>query len=202
MRALGAERADIEGVRAQRHGERGIVELGIMGQGHHRGAAVGLEALQRLVRPFGRDGDTGKALVAGEGGARIDHGHEIARQRRHPRHRLRDVDGAHQDAAQARVEHLDEDRRRRVSTVRCDPRRARGARPRAASSSSAISPDAVPSSMKLCCPVLRSVRSAALRPSRLAASARWRRASFIRRARRRPGSCRRRRARLPRPARC
>src|SRR3954452_2111702 len=41
MRALRAERTDIEALRAQRHGERRVVELRVVRQGHDRRAVVG-----------------------------------------------------------------------------------------------------------------------------------------------------------------
>ena len=47
-----AERADVEALRAQRHGECRVVELGIVGQGHDRRAMVRLQPLERFVRPF------------------------------------------------------------------------------------------------------------------------------------------------------
>src|SRR3546814_16479309 len=50
MSPLAAQRADIEGFRAQRHGERRIVELRIVSQGDNGGAAVGCERRQRVVR--------------------------------------------------------------------------------------------------------------------------------------------------------
>src|SRR5260370_1220445 len=105
-----AERADIESVRPQRGDERGVIQLGIVRQGDDRGPPIELELRQRLVRPFGRERDVGEACVAGKRGARIDHGHEVAGDRRHPRQRLGNMHGTDDEAAQARVEDLDEDR--------------------------------------------------------------------------------------------
>src|SRR6266851_1238454 len=101
-----AQRADIEGLRAQGGGQRGIVELGIVRQSDDRGAAVGPQHRHGIVRPFGRESDAGKAQLAGEGAARIDDRDRVAGERRH--------------LGQRRVENLDEDRAAR----RFDGRRA------------------------------------------------------------------------------
>src|SRR6185437_6129062 len=110
MGFLGAEGADIEGVRAQRRCQRGVIELRIVGQGDDGSAAIELQCRQGIVRPLGRERDVGEALVAGKGGARIDDGDEVSRDCRHARQRLGDMHGADDDAAQPRIEHLDEDR--------------------------------------------------------------------------------------------
>src|SRR3546814_4084707 len=75
MSPLAAQRADIEGFRAQRHGERRIVELRIVSQGDNGGAAVGCERRQRVVRPFLRQRDAGKAFRCREGAARRSEEH-------------------------------------------------------------------------------------------------------------------------------
>ncbi len=75
---LRAERADIEAVARERMGERGIVDLRIVGERDEGGVAVDAERRQRHVRPFGDHLHVGKALGRGEGGARIDDGHVVA----------------------------------------------------------------------------------------------------------------------------
>ncbi len=96
-----------------------------MGQGHHGGARVRLQLLQRLVRPVLADIDAGKARIARERAARVDHGDVVAGEARHRHQRLGDVHRADHDQAQRRVEHLDEqrpalgrDRRASVAAVR------------------------------------------------------------------------------------
>ena len=70
--ALRAERADVEAFRAQRHRERRIVELRIVRQCYDRRAVVGLQPLQSLVGPFGREFQTGEARFGGKGLPGVD----------------------------------------------------------------------------------------------------------------------------------
>src|SRR4051812_32462700 len=55
VRALRAERADIEALRAQRDRKRRIIELRIVRQRNDRRAVIGLQPFQCLVGPFGRE---------------------------------------------------------------------------------------------------------------------------------------------------
>ena len=81
-----------------------------MGQGHHGGARIGPQLLERLVRPVLPHVDAGKAGIAGKGAARVDHGDVVARKARDRHQRLGDVHGTHHHEAKRRVEHLDEQR--------------------------------------------------------------------------------------------
>ena len=105
MGLLRAERADIEAVPRQRMGERGIVDLGIVGERDEGRVAVDAERRQRDVRPLRDHLDVGKALMARKGGARIDDGHVIAEQLRDRRQRLADVHRAGDDEPRRR--HVD-----------------------------------------------------------------------------------------------
>jgi hypothetical protein len=78
-------------------GERGIVDLRVVGQRDEGGVAVDAERRQRLVRPFGDDLHVGEALDRGEGGARVDDGHVIAEEFGDRRQRLADMHGAGDD---------------------------------------------------------------------------------------------------------
>ena len=80
MGLLRAERADIEAVARERVRERGIVDLGIVGERDERGVAVDAERRQRHVRPFRDHLHVGKALDRRERRARIDDGHVIAQE--------------------------------------------------------------------------------------------------------------------------
>ena len=75
LRAPRAHRADVDGVGAQRDGQRGVVELGVVREDDDRRRPVDpAQAPQRLVGP--RDDDVlraGEALAGGEARARVDH---------------------------------------------------------------------------------------------------------------------------------
>ena len=77
---------------------------------HHRRPPIGRQRLHGLVRPVVVERHIGKARIGREGAARIDHRHGIARERRHRRQRLGNVDRTHHDEPQRRVEDLKEGR--------------------------------------------------------------------------------------------
>ena len=106
MGAPAAEGGDVEGVAAQRGVQRRIVDLRVVGQGDDRRAAVRTNRGERVVGPVDDDLDARKPRLAGEGAARIDHRHGVARQGGHRRQRLGDVHRTDDDEAQGRVEHL------------------------------------------------------------------------------------------------
>ena len=105
-----AEGADIKCLRPQCHVQRGIVEFRIMGQGHHGGAVVDAERVQRIVRPVFTQGDAGKAVACRKGAAWIDDDHLIARGLGEGDEWLSDMDGADNDHPFGRVENLHEQR--------------------------------------------------------------------------------------------
>jgi hypothetical protein len=105
---LAAERADVERLRSERAIERRIVQLGIVRQRDHGAAVVEPDRVHRLVGPVVAQDHARKALLRGEGAARIDHDHLVACQRCHRRQRLGDVDGADDDQARARHARLHE----------------------------------------------------------------------------------------------
>lgn len=126
-----AEGANIEGTRRQGRGQGYIVEFRIVGERHHRTTAVQTRRLERFAWSLRRDRDIGKACLAGEGAARVDHQYLVARTRRHRRELLGDVDGSDDHQARWRIEGLYEDRlsfelmdARRVPLDRLAQRRA------------------------------------------------------------------------------
>ena len=109
MGARAAECPDIEAFGAEGRDQGRIVDLGIVGQGHDRGAAVGMQQGQGVVRPGVGQLDTGEAQIRGEGAARIDHRHRVAGKARHGDERLRYVHGTHHHHPERGIEDLDED---------------------------------------------------------------------------------------------
>ena len=204
MGAPRAERADVEALRAQRHGERRVVELRVVGQRHDR-RARGRASAAPAPRPAIRcvSSTPGKPRFGRQGAARIDDDQPVVGRDQHLHQRLRDMHRADHEAAPRRAEHLDEDAplRRlegRVAVGCATPRAPRSS----AASSSARSPSIASPSSNSCAPVCSSVASATERPlARRRRSPRRGKRPFIRRARQRSRSCRRRRGRLPRPAR-
>ncbi len=94
MGAPAAQRPDIEDVGPERRLERGIVELGIVGQRHHGRRDVEAHLLEGLVGPVLHDLDAGKAVGRGPGAAWIDDGDVEVEHGGHRRQALRDVHGA------------------------------------------------------------------------------------------------------------
>ena len=103
MRLLRTQRADVEAIRTQGCRQRGVVELGIMGQGDQRAARPQRRLDQSLVRPVMGQRDAGKPRRGGEGRARIDDADTIFRKHRHWRQNLCDVDGADDDHVERRI---------------------------------------------------------------------------------------------------
>ena len=105
-----AEAAHVEGLRAERDLERGVVELGVVGERHHGGARVEVELFERAIGPGVHKLHAGKAGLGGEGRAGVDHDDLEAGERRHLRERLGDVHGADEDEAQRGIVRLEEGR--------------------------------------------------------------------------------------------
>ena len=203
MGAARAERADIEAVRAQRRGQRRVVELWVMGQGHDRRARGRAAAVRAPRRAIPGQLDPRETRLGGEGIARVDNCHRVVDHRQHLHQRLRDVHRAYDKAAPRRGEHLDEDRAPPEVSMRAvaagAPRFAQGAERRVVECQIAFGGGAVEQQL----PAGRRGRWRELPSGARAAAAttRSRMRPFIRRARQRSGSCRRRRGRLPRPGR-
>ena len=102
VRLSRSERADIEALAHQRVQQRRIVDLGIMGERDERRVAVDIERRQRHVRPLRDQGDVGKPLGRGKGGARIDDRHLIVERAGKRRQRLADMNGAGDDEVRHR----------------------------------------------------------------------------------------------------
>ena len=144
--APAAERADVERVGAQRCRERRDVELVVVRQHDDGGVAVGRDLRERLVGPFDDDLVGARhALAASRTRPRIDADRVPADSLRGGAERLAGVDGADDDQARRRAEHLREDprapvlelavapdirrqRRQRRAERRRRPRRGRAAR--------------------------------------------------------------------------
>ena len=88
--------------------QRGIVDLGVVGERDEGGVAVDAERRQRHVRPFRDHLHVGKALDRRKRGARIDDGHVIAQKARDRRQRLADMHGAGDDELRGRNVHGEE----------------------------------------------------------------------------------------------
>ena len=112
MRARRSQRADVEGLGADRRLQRRIVDLGIVGQRDQPGARIQRDAAQGLVGPFADDAFAGKPGFAGEALPRIDQQRIESRKPRHRQQGLRDVDGADGDEARRGI--VDGDERRPV----------------------------------------------------------------------------------------
>src|ERR1700730_4449383 len=97
--AARAESADVEAVRTQRRGQRRVVDLRVMGQGHDRRAAIRLQPFERFVGPFLRQLDIREPRLRRERSAGVDDGHGIVCHREHPGQRLRDMHRTNDEAA-------------------------------------------------------------------------------------------------------
>ena len=104
------ECADVERFRTQGHMQRGVIELRVVGQGHHRGAVVNAERCQRVVRPVLAQCDTRKSITYGKGAAWIDDNHLITRGLGKGDKRLGDMHRADNDHPFGRIENLREQR--------------------------------------------------------------------------------------------
>ena len=130
-----------------------------MAEHHHRGRCIEADCGERFVRPVRHDPDIAEALLRGEGSARIDDHHVVAKRARHRRQRLRHMHGANDDEARGGSEHVDEHftiaPRHGDASILCGkPRLSAGAKSWPRSSGPCASERA---------PVARSVTSAALR---------------------------------------
>ena len=67
---LRTERPDIEAIGFEGRDQRRVVQLRVVGEGHHRRAEIGLQRGEGLVRPIGAELDAGKALIGRKGAAR------------------------------------------------------------------------------------------------------------------------------------
>ena len=100
--APGAQRADVEAVRA--HGElQGlVVDMADVGQRHDRRVGVETDLRDRVLRPFGVEADAGEARRRRERRARIDHHHLVAGDLHELGQHLADVRGADDEHARRR----------------------------------------------------------------------------------------------------
>src|SRR5262249_30083581 len=106
---LRTERADIEAVTRKRMGERGVVDLGVVGERDEGGIAIDAERRQRDIGPLRDHLHVGKTLDRGKGRARIDDGHIVAEKPRDRGERLADVHGASDNELRRRNVHGEED---------------------------------------------------------------------------------------------
>ena len=103
-----SERADIKAIPRQRMQQRGIVDLGIVGERDESGVTVDAERRQRLVGPFSDDFHVRESFRRGECHARIDDGHVVAEKLCDRRQCLADVHGAGNDELRRRHIHGEE----------------------------------------------------------------------------------------------
>ncbi len=103
MGPRGPQTAQIKHRRLQRSLNRGVIQFGIMGQGHDRRARVQPHSLQRLIGPIVRNHRVGEPLGRSKGGPRVHQRHVIAAGACHRQQVLRDMHPADDDHPQGRV---------------------------------------------------------------------------------------------------
>ena len=108
MIAPGAQRADVEAVRAHGELQRLVVDMADVRQRHDGGVGIEPDLRDGVLRPLGVEADAGKARLGGEGGARIDHHHLVAGDLHELRQDLADVRGADDEHARRRHHRVQE----------------------------------------------------------------------------------------------